>query len=73
MPLEDCVRAVEEVDAACGPDVPEKHKFTLAATSTTLAQDATKLLETAKAKDVKESNETLRRILLTVRELRLEN
>jgi hypothetical protein len=73
--LEEAAKTLEQTARfmSKASDVPEKHKFTLAATSSTLAQDATKLLETARTKDVKEANETLRRILLTVRELRLEN
>jgi hypothetical protein len=73
--LEEAAKTLEQTARfmSKASDVPEKHKFTLAATSSTLAQDATKLLENAKAKDVKEANETLRRVLLTVRELRLDN
>jgi hypothetical protein len=53
-------------------DVPPKQKDALPQVSKDLADEAAKLSEAAKAKDVKKVNESLTRIQLTVRELRLD-
>lgn len=53
-------------------EVPVKHKTSLPAESASLAKEAGKLLEAAKTKNDKQTNETLQRINLMVRELRLE-
>src|SRR5437868_623557 len=56
-----------------GPeDVPAKQKGTLGAHSGDLNKEAGRLLEAAKAKNVKEANTALQRIHLMVRELRLD-
>lgn len=52
-------------------DVPEKHKDTLPAVSTDLAGQAKDLQKAAQQKDVKLSIESLQRIILKVREMRL--
>jgi hypothetical protein len=53
-------------------DVPPKQKEALPKVSEELGKEATQLSEAAKAKDAKKVNETLTRIQLTVRELRLD-
>jgi hypothetical protein len=52
-------------------DVPSTHKDTLPVVSGDLSKEAMKLRAAAQAKDVKQANETLQRIHLMVRELRL--
>src|SRR5579872_5221025 len=52
-------------------DVPATHKDTLPVLSGDLSKEATKLRAAAQTKNVKEANDTLQRIHLMVRELRL--
>ena len=53
-------------------EVPTKHKDTLAAVSGDLGKDAVKLREAAKAHNIKDATDTLQRVNLKVRELRLD-
>jgi len=72
--LEDAAKGLEQtarfMDKAV--EVPAKRRETLAADSAELKQVALKLVDAAKAQDVKQSNELLQRVNLRVRELRLE-
>ena len=54
-------------------EVPAKHRATLVADAGNLLTEAGKLRDAAKAQDVKRSNETLQRLNLLIRELRLED
>ncbi len=69
--LEDQVRGLEQTARFLGkaPDVPAGQKNMLPAKSGDLAREATRLRELCKDKDVKQTNETLQRIHLVVREL----
>ena len=51
--------------------MPSTHKDTLPVVSGDLRKEAMKLRSAAQSKDSKQANETLQRIHLTVRELRL--
>jgi hypothetical protein len=72
--LEDAARGLEQTARylAKAEDVPAKQKSALAGHSGDLNKEAGKLLEAAKAKNVKEVNMALQRIHLMVRELRLD-
>jgi hypothetical protein len=72
--LEDAAHGLEQTARylAKAEDVPAKQKTTLAGHSGDLDREAGKLLEAAKAKNVKEANTALQRIHLMVRELRLD-
>jgi hypothetical protein len=73
--LEDAARGLEQTARFLpkADDVPPKHKETLPVVSTDLGKEATALREAAQAKDVKIANDTLQRINLKIRELRLDN
>ncbi len=72
--VEDAARGLEQTARYLpkAEDVPVKQKDALAAVSTSLSKDATKLREAAKAQDEKTVNEVLQHVHLTVRELRLD-
>jgi hypothetical protein len=72
--LEDAARGLEQTARYLGKaeDVPAKQKGSLEAHSTDLNKEAARLLEAARAKNVKDANTTLQRIHLMVRELRLD-
>jgi hypothetical protein len=72
--VEDAARGLEQTAhyLAKAEDVPAKQKEQLEALSTSLTKDATKLRDAAKAQDEKNANETLQRLHLTVREMRLD-
>ena len=71
--LEEDARMLEQTARFFGKatDVPDKHKDTLPAVSSDLAKQATDLQKAAQLKDVKLANESLQRIILKVREMRL--
>jgi hypothetical protein len=73
--LEDSARGLEQTARflAKATEVPARHKDTLAVEAGDLSKEATKLLEGVKSKDVKLVNESLQRINLKVRELRMDN
>ena len=72
--LEDAARALEQSARflAKAIEVPAKRKEELAAQSAELAKHAASLREAAKKKEVKQTNESLQRINLKVRELLAE-
>jgi hypothetical protein len=72
--LEDAARGLEQTAKYLpkANEVPAKNRENLPTVSTLLKDEAVKLREAAKAKNVKETNEILQRVHLTVRELRLE-
>jgi hypothetical protein len=72
--LEDAAKGLEQTARylAKAEDVPAKQKDTLGVVSGDLGKEAVKLREAAAAKDVKQANDTLQRIHLKVRELRLD-
>ena len=72
--VEDAARGLEQTSRYLqkAEDVPAKQKEELAAHCTSLSKDAVKLRDAAKAQDVKEANDTLQRLNLTIRELRLD-
>jgi hypothetical protein len=72
--VEDAARGLEQTARylAKAEDVPAKQKDDLAALCTNLSKDAVKLRDAAKAQDEKAANETLQRLNLTIRELRLD-
>ena len=71
--LEEDSRMLEQTARFFGKatDVPDKHKDTLPAVSTDLAKLSADLQKAAQEKDVKLANESLQRIILKVREMRL--
>jgi hypothetical protein len=73
--LEDAARGLEQTAKylAKATDVPPKQKDTLAVLAGDLGKEAVTLREAAKAKEVQKANDSLQRIHLKVRELRLEN
>jgi hypothetical protein len=72
--VEDAARGLEQTGRYLGKaeDVPAKQKDELTAVSTSLSKDAVKLRDAAKSQDVKETNDSLQRLHLTIRELRLD-
>jgi hypothetical protein len=72
--LEDAAKGLEQTARylAKAEDVPARQKDTLGVISGDLGKEAVKLREAATAKDVKQANDTLQRIHLKVRELRLD-
>jgi hypothetical protein len=72
--VEDAARGLEQTAhyLAKAEDVPAKQKDQLNAVTTSLSKDAVKLREAAKVQDEKAANETLQRLHLTVREMRLD-
>jgi hypothetical protein len=72
--VEDAARGLEQTAhyLAKAEDVPAKQKDQLNALSTSLSKEAVKLRDAAKAQDEKAANETLQRLHLTVREMRLD-
>jgi hypothetical protein len=73
--LEDAAKGLELTARVLGKaaDVPAKHKDTLPTKAGDLAKEAVDLREAAKAHDVRQSTETLQRVNLRVRELRLDD
>jgi hypothetical protein len=73
--LEDSARGLDQMARflAKATEVPARHKDTLAVEAGDLGKEAAKLLEGIKAKDVKLVNETLQRLNLKVRELRVDH
>jgi Prokaryotic membrane lipoprotein lipid attachment site len=72
--LEDAASGLEQTARYLvkAEDVPPRHKDTLAVMSSDLGKLGGKLREAAVAKDVKSANDSLQRIHLKVRELRLD-
>jgi hypothetical protein len=72
--LEEAAKGLEQTARYLvkAEDVPAKQKDTLGVVSGDLGKEAVKLREAATAKDVKQANDTLQRIHLKVRELRLD-
>jgi hypothetical protein len=73
--LEDAARGLEQTAKFLtkATDVPAKQKDTLPVMAGDLGKEAAALRDAAKAKEVDKSNDTLQRITLKIRELRLEN
>lgn len=73
--LEDAARGLEQTARYLpkAQEVPVKHKDTLTALANDLGKEATKLREAAKSHDAKQATESLQRVNLKVRELRLDN
>ena len=73
--LEDAARGLEQTARflARATDVPPKQKDALPVTAGDLGKEAVSLREAARAKEVQKANDSLQRIHLKVRELRLEN
>ncbi len=71
--VEDAARGLEQTARFLpkSEDVPPTQKENLTAICTSMGTDATKLREAAKAQNEKAANETLQRLNLTIRELRL--
>jgi hypothetical protein len=71
--VEDAARGLEQTARFLpkSEDVPPAQKENLTAICTSLGTDATKLREAAKAQNEKAANETLQRLNLAIRELRL--
>jgi hypothetical protein len=72
--LEEAARGLDQTARFLGKatEVPVRHKDTLVVEAGDLGKEAGKLLEAAKARDVKLANDSLQRINLRVRELRAE-
>jgi hypothetical protein len=72
--VEDAARGLEQTARFLpkSEDVPPKQKDELTATCTSLTKEAVKLRDAAKAQDEKAANESLQRVNLTIRELRLD-
>jgi hypothetical protein len=68
--LEEAAKGLEQTARFLNEatDVPAKHKDTLKVEAEDLGKDAVKLREAAKAQQVEEAKETLRRIILKVRD-----
>jgi hypothetical protein len=73
--LEDAAKGLELTARVLSKaaDIPAKHKDTLPTGAGDLGKEAVKLREAAKARDVRQTTETLQRINLQVRELRPED
>jgi hypothetical protein len=73
--LEDAARGMEQTAKFLtkATDVPQKQKDTFQLTAADLGKEAVALREAARAKQADKVNESLQRIHLKVRELRLEN
>jgi hypothetical protein len=71
--LDDAAKGLEQTARFLpkATEVPDRLKTSLPKEAEALRQEAVKLREAAKARDVKQSNEVLQRINLKVRELRL--
>jgi hypothetical protein len=71
--VEDAARGLEQTARYLpkSEDVPPTQKENLTAICTGMGTDATKLREAAKAQNEKAANETLQRLNLAIRELRL--
>ena len=72
--LEDAARGLDQTARFLGKatEVPVRHKDTLVVEAGDLGKEAGKLLEAAKARDVKLATASLQRINLQVRELRAD-
>jgi hypothetical protein len=73
--LEDAAKGLEVTARALGKatDIPPKHKDGLPNKAGDLAKEAVTLREAAKGHDLRQTTETLQRINLKVRELRLDD
>jgi hypothetical protein len=73
--LEDAAKGLEQTARFLtkAEDVPAKNKDNLPEVSGDLAKEAKKLRDAATAKNVKDANDSLQRIHLKIRELRLAN
>jgi hypothetical protein len=73
--VEDAARGLEQTSRFLpkAQDVPPKHKDALPVVSGDLSKEAGRLLEAARAKDVKQANDALQHVQLVVHELRLDN
>jgi hypothetical protein len=73
--LEEAARGLEQTGRylAKATDVPPRHKDVLRVMAGDLEKEAVSLREASKTKEVQKVNESLKRINLKVRELRLEN
>jgi len=71
--VEDAARGLQQTARFLpkAEDVPARQKDSLPVVSGDLSKEAGKLLEAARAKDVKEANDSLQRVTLVVHELRL--
>ena len=71
--VEDAARGLQQTARFLpkAEDVPARQKDALPVVSGDLSKEAGKLLEAARAKDVKEANDSLQRVQLVVHELRL--
>lgn len=72
--LEDAARGLEQTAKFLpkAVEIPAKHKDTLTSLSSDLSKEAVKLRDAAKAQNVKEATDTLQKVNLKVRELRLD-
>ncbi len=73
--VEDAARGLQQTARFLpkAQDVPARQKDALPVVSGDLSKDAGRLLEAARAKDVKEANDALQQVQLVVHELRLDN
>src|SRR5438067_8707942 len=73
--VEDAARGLEQTARFLpkAQDVPPKQKDALPVVSGDLSKEAGRLLEAARSKDVKQTNDALQRVQLVVHELRLDN
>jgi hypothetical protein len=73
--LDDAAKGLEQTARFLGKatDVPPKHKDILPVAAGDLGKEAGKLREAAKGQDAKAANESLQRINLKIRELRLDS
>jgi hypothetical protein len=73
--LEDAAKGLEVTARFLGKaaDIPAKHKDSLPTEAGELSKEALQLREAAKARDARQTTETLQRINLKVRELRPED
>ena len=73
--MEDAARGLQQTARFLpkAQDVPARQKDALPVVSGDLSKEAGRLLEAARAKDVKEANDALQQVQLVVHELRLDN
>ena len=73
--VEDAARGLEQTARFLpkAQDVPPRQKDALPVVSGDLSKEAGRLLQSARAKDVKEANDALQHVQLVVHELRLDN
>jgi hypothetical protein len=73
--VEDAARGLQQTARFLpkAQDVPPKQKDSLPVVSGDLSKEAGRLLEAARAQDVKQANDALQHVQLVVHELRLDN